>query len=102
MNAGQLLGLKPRRRRLQGTRGNIVIAEHQHRADSFDPDHCRACAEDAGLLEHYERVQLQERALATARRLAWQAQRSAVVTMCLSGLALVVAVAALLVAASTG
>ena len=40
--------------------------------------------------------------IATTRRLAWEPQRSAVVTMCLSGLALVVAVAALFVAASTG
>lgn len=54
------------------------------------------------LIEHYERVQLQERTLATTRRLAWQAQRSAVVTICLSALALVVAAAALLVARVDG
>jgi hypothetical protein len=82
--------------------GTIVIAEHQHKADGFDPDHCRACAVDAGLLDHYERVQLHESALVAARRLASQAQRYAIVTMWLSGLALVVALIALLVSLFTG
>lgn len=78
-----------------------MIAEHEHKAGRFDPDHCRACANDAGLLDHYEHVQLHERALVAARRLAWQARRYAIVTMCLSGLALVAALIALLVAVLT-
>ena len=79
-----------------------MIAEHEHKAGRFDPDRCRACANDAGLLDHYEHVQLHERALVAAHRVAWQARRWAMVTMCLSGLALVAAVVALLVAVLTG
>lgn len=52
-----------------------MIAEHEHKAGRFDPDRCRACANDAGLLDHYEHVQLHERALVAARRVAWQARR---------------------------
>jgi hypothetical protein len=47
-------------------RGTIVITRHQHGPDSFDPDCCRACAVDADLLEHYDRVQRHENALAAA------------------------------------
>ena len=79
-----------------------MTTRHQHKADGFDPDHCRACAVDAGLLDHYKRIQLHESAVVAAQRLAWQAQRSANVTMWLSGLALAAAVIALLVALLTG
>ena len=43
-----------------------MIAEHEHKAGRFDPDRCRACANDAGLLDHDEHVQLHERALLAA------------------------------------
>ena len=33
---------------------------HHHEPGVFDPDHCRACARQAGLLDHYHRVQDEE------------------------------------------
>jgi hypothetical protein len=79
-----------------------VITRHQHSPDSFNPDYCRACAVDADLLDHYDRVQRHENALAATRRLAWQAHRSSNLTMWVSGLALAAAVTALLVALLMG
>jgi hypothetical protein len=79
-----------------------VITRHQHSLDSFNSDYCRVCAVGADLLEHYDRVQRHENALAAARRLAWQAHRSANLTMWVSGLALAAAVTALLIALLMG
>jgi hypothetical protein len=31
--------------------------EHRHRPGVFDPSHCRNCARQADLLDHYYRVQ---------------------------------------------
>jgi hypothetical protein len=57
---------------------------------------------DADLLDHYDRVQRHENGLAAARRLAWQAHRSANLTMWASGLALAAALTAPLVALLMG
>lgn len=98
----KLVGIRSQRCRATRAQRDHRDHQHEHKAGRFDPDQCRACAKDAGLLDHYERVQLHERALVAARGLAWQAQRYAIVTMYLPGLALVGAVIALLVAVSTG
>jgi hypothetical protein len=85
-----------------GPRRTIVITRQQPSPDSFDPDDCRVCVVDAGLLDHYDRVQPHENALAAACRLTWQAHRSAHLTMWVSGLAPTAAVTALLVALLMG
>lgn len=79
-----------------------MITRQQPSPDSFDPDYCRVCAVDADLLAHYDRVQRHENGPAAAHRLAWQAHRSANLTVWVSGLALTAAVTALLVALLTG
>ena len=61
-----------------------MLTDHHHQAAVFDPGHCRACAVNAGLLDHYRRVQAEEdsrhqteqnaeRARKTARRCQWLA-----------------------------
>jgi hypothetical protein len=34
-----------------------VLTAHHHPVEVFDPGHCRSCARQAGLLDHYDRVQ---------------------------------------------
>jgi hypothetical protein len=51
--------------------------KHQHPPGVFDPDHCRNCAHQAGLLDHYHRVQRQEDTLRQAQHWARQADRRA-------------------------
>jgi hypothetical protein len=55
----------------------------------FDAGHCRACARQAGLLDHYRQVQREEATLREARR-------RASVAMWSSGAAILLAAAALL------
>ena len=37
-----------------------MLIGHDHRPGVFDAGHCRACARQAGLLDHYHRVQSEE------------------------------------------
>ena len=39
-----------------------MLLQHHHKPGVFDAGHCRACARQAGLLDHYRRVQQQEEA----------------------------------------
>jgi hypothetical protein len=41
--------------------------DHDHPPGLFDAGHCWACAHQAGLLDHYDRVQDQETNLRQAR-----------------------------------
>jgi hypothetical protein len=37
-----------------------MLIEHQHPPGRFDPGHCRDCARESDLLDHYDRVQREE------------------------------------------
>ena len=37
-----------------------MLTQHHHEPGLFDAGHCRACADQAGLLDHYRRVQREE------------------------------------------
>jgi hypothetical protein len=54
-----------------------MLTQHQHKPEEFDPGHCRACARQAGLLDHYDRVQREEARLRQTRMWASMARRSA-------------------------
>jgi hypothetical protein len=54
-----------------------MLTEHRHKPGVFDPGHCRDCARETDLLDHYWQVQRQERDLAQAHRWARQARRHA-------------------------
>jgi hypothetical protein len=58
--------------------------------------HCWARVHQAGLLDHYERVQDQEANLRQAREWAWAAHRYAIWALGSSGIGILVAAAALL------
>ena len=70
--------------------------EHAHKPGSFDPGHCRDCARETDLLDHYWHVQLQEQAFESAKRWARHAHRSATWALWLSGSSILLAVIALL------
>jgi hypothetical protein len=68
---------------------------HLHPPGVFDAGHCRACARQAGLLDHYHRVQDEEAHLREASAYARAAHRyalwalgSSAVGILLAGLAL--------------
>ena len=61
-----------------------------------DADHCWACARQAGLLDHYRRVQQEEAALRQAHGWARAARRRASVALWSSGAAILLAIVALL------
>jgi len=73
-----------------------MLMGHQHKPGMFDAGHCRACAHQAGLLDHYRRVQQQEATLEVAHELASAARRRASVALWSSGAAILLAVVALL------
>jgi hypothetical protein len=55
-----------------------MLLQHHHKPGVFDAGHCRACAHQAGLLDHYRRVQQQEEATPhEAQRWARTARRRA-------------------------
>jgi hypothetical protein len=62
----------------------------------FDAGQCRACARQAGLLDHYQRVQQDEAALREAHGWARAACGRASVVLWSAGAALLLAVVALL------
>jgi hypothetical protein len=54
-----------------------MLVAHAHRPGRFDPGHCRGCAREAGLLDHYWQVQRQEQAVTQADRWARRAHQHA-------------------------
>jgi uncharacterized protein YcbX len=50
-----------------------MLIEHRHQPGVFDPGHCRRCAHESDLLDHFWQVQRQEQALWEAHRWAGQA-----------------------------
>jgi hypothetical protein len=73
-----------------------MLTQHQHPLAVFDPGHCRSCARQAGLLDHYWRVQQEEAALRMARRWARQARSLAILTLGSSAVGILLAAIALL------
>jgi hypothetical protein len=73
-----------------------MLIEHQHQPGVFDPGHCRDCARETDLLDHYHHVQRQERAFREAHQWARQARRDAGRALWSSGLGLLLAAIALL------
>jgi hypothetical protein len=73
-----------------------MLGHQQHEPGVFDAGHCRACAHQAGLLDHYKRVQQEETILRQANRWALEARRRTSVALWSSGAALLLAVIALL------
>ncbi len=54
-----------------------MLTEHQHKPGGFDPSHCRDCARQTDLLDHYHRVQREELTLKEAHWWARRARRDA-------------------------
>jgi hypothetical protein len=73
-----------------------MLIQHQHKPEEFDPGHCRTCACQAGLLDHYDRVQWEETRLRQTRALARTARRYAIWALCSSAGSILLAVVALL------
>jgi hypothetical protein len=69
---------------------------HDHPPGVFDAGHCRACARQAGLLDHYDRVQAEEARLRRIVALARAAHRYALWALGSSGVGVLLAVVALL------
>jgi hypothetical protein len=73
-----------------------MLTGHLHEPGVFDAGHCRACASQAGLLDHYRRVQREEAQLQVTQEWAGMARRYAIVALGSSGTAILLAVVALL------
>jgi hypothetical protein len=73
-----------------------MLLQHQHKPEEFDPGHCRACARQAGLLDHYDRVQREETRLRQTRAWAYAARRYAIWALGSSGGSILLAAVALL------
>ena len=73
-----------------------MLAKHAHQPGRFDPGHCRACAREADLLDHYWQVQREEQAFKEAHRWARRAHQQASWALWCSGIGIVLAVVALL------
>jgi hypothetical protein len=69
---------------------------HQHPPGVFDAGHCRSCARQAGLLDHYHRVQEEEFRLRQALAYARAAYRYALWALGSSGVGVLLAAVALL------
>ena len=69
---------------------------HLHPPGVFDAGHCRACARQAGLLDHYNRVQDEEARLRRTVASARAAHRTALWALGSSGVGVVLAALALL------
>ena len=72
-----------------------MLTEHQHKPGEFDPGHCRNCARETNLLDHYRRVQQEELAFTQAQAWARQARRDAICALCLAGVGILLAAIAL-------
>ncbi len=73
-----------------------MLTQHHHEPGVFDAGHCWACALQAGLLDHYRRVQREEACLQETRDWACTARRYAILALGSSGAAILLAAAALL------
>jgi hypothetical protein len=73
-----------------------VLMEHRHRRGVFDPGHCRNCAQQADLLDHYHRVQREQDRLQATGRWAAKADRTATWALWAAGVGLLLAAIALL------
>jgi hypothetical protein len=80
----------------RATEEAAMLVGHHHEPGVFDAGHCWVCARQAGLLDHYRRVQQQEAAQGEAHGLASAARRHASVALWSSGVAILLAVVALL------
>jgi hypothetical protein len=69
---------------------------HLHPPGVFDAGHCRTCARQAGLLDHYNRVQEEEFCLRQASAYARAAHRYALWALGSSGAGVLLATLALL------
>jgi hypothetical protein len=72
-----------------------MLIQHQHKPAAFDPGHCKDCARETDLLDHYHHVQRQEQALKQAHRWARQARRNATGALGFSGIGILLAAIAL-------
>ena len=73
-----------------------MLTQHQHEPGLFDVGHCWACARQAGLLDHFRRVQREEARLQETREWACTARWYAIVALGSSGAAILLAVVAVL------
>jgi hypothetical protein len=73
-----------------------MLVQHHHQPGVFDAGHCRACAHQAGLLDHYQLVQQEEATLRQARGWSLEASRRASLALWSAGVALLLAAIALL------
>jgi ferric-dicitrate binding protein FerR (iron transport regulator) len=73
-----------------------MLVGHAHQPGRFDPGHCRACARETDLLDHYGKVQREEQAFKEAHRWARRAHRQASWALWSSGTGILLAVVALL------
>jgi hypothetical protein len=79
-----------------GRGGLTMLIEHQHKPGGFDPGHCRDCARETDLLDHYHRIQREEQTVKQAHRWAWQARRNTIWRLWSSGIGILLAAIALL------
>jgi hypothetical protein len=68
-----------------------MLIDHAQPPGRFDAGHCWACARQAGLLDHDDRVQNQEANLRQATEWAWAAHRYAVWALGSLGIAVLAA-----------
>jgi hypothetical protein len=73
-----------------------MLIEHQHKPGVFDPGHCRDCARETDLLDHYWQVQREEQAFKEAHRWARQARRHAIWVLWSAGVGILLALVGLL------
>jgi hypothetical protein len=73
-----------------------MLIGHDHPPGVFDAGHCRTCARQAGLLDHYDRVQGEEAHLRQAAASARAAHRYALWALGSSGAGVLLATLALL------
>jgi|Tabmets5t2r1_1033131.scaffolds.fasta_scaffold82442_1 hypothetical protein len=74
---------------------DIMLVEHAHPPGRFDPGHCRGCARESDLLDHYWQVQRQEEAFTEAHRWSRRAHRHASWALWCSGVGILLAVVAI-------
>jgi hypothetical protein len=73
-----------------------MLIEHQHKPGVFDPGHCRDCARETDLLDHYWQVQREEQAFKETHRWARQARRHAIWALGSAGVGILLALVGLL------
>ena len=73
-----------------------MLIDHDHLPGRFDAGHCWACAHQAGMLDHYDRVQDRKPTSARPGEWAWAAHRYAIWALGSSGIGVLLAAAALL------